>query len=99
MNITKVLTSDYENISRRRRAENKPKQTQFHPPFRALSPSTNPQIPKANDPIYTAYTPVSIRFSPVFSKNTLPTTQIVFRMPAHNQTESNICWLNEESAC
>jgi hypothetical protein len=44
MNVTKVLTKEYENKRLFRRAENKPKQTQFHSPFRALSPSTNPQL-------------------------------------------------------
>jgi hypothetical protein len=38
MNATKVLTVDYENKRLFRRAENKPKQTQFH----AQSKRTNP---------------------------------------------------------
>ncbi|MHC4559146.1 MAG: hypothetical protein ACYS80_17795 [Planctomycetota bacterium] len=41
MNVNKVLTKDYENKHLFRRAENKPKQTQFHSPFRALPPNTN----------------------------------------------------------
>jgi len=31
MNVSKVLTKDYENVRLRRRGENKPNQTQFHP--------------------------------------------------------------------
>jgi hypothetical protein len=50
MNVTKVLTKEYENIRPRSRGKNKPKQTQFHPPFHVLSKRTNHQLPKTYPP-------------------------------------------------
>ena len=64
MNVNNVLTRGYENKRLFRRAESKPNQTQF----RALSPSTNPQLTATIPPILTAsrqfLTKVSDKFYP-----------------------------------
>ena len=67
MNVNKVLTRGYENKRLFRCAENKPKQTQFHPPFRALPLRSSPCLPKRYAPESSPYF-----FTPLFPLFSLP---------------------------
>jgi len=85
MNVNKVLTKDYENKHPHTPRKNKPKQTQFHPPFRTLSNRTNPQLPEPIHP--PRYTPYAITFTFHRDMNSEPRKHIAhlsLREPSRN---------------
>jgi hypothetical protein len=48
MNVSHVLTKDYENVRLHRRGKNKPNQTQFHP---EVPSGTQPGTPPDTQPL------------------------------------------------